>query len=331
MIRTTLAGFVFACSLALAATPAPAQPEQAAPVAAAAAPSLRLTAVAGDVLRYKWTESTWQRTAPIETPEGGQVREGSLEVHAAFAVKEVKEAGVTLELTFERIRVSAKVGDRDVAYDSANPGPKPPPMDGQEMERPFESSIKPLIGHPVTVTLDATGRIAEISNVGALLDMTAPTARFGLLLMSIESLSAKFGSAFTAWQPEPPALTWQSQQMVPYVPGILFDVAFAHEAKTLDGGITEITATGTPTLKVPNPRRLGTREIKSSSLTYTQRWNSTLGRGDTTEHKQESVVLLKAPEEGPGKQALVTSRMHGRLERASQVEAAPEAPKATGN
>ena len=330
MIRTTLAGIVFASSLAFAAASAPAQPEPAA-VASAQAPSLRLTAVAGDVLRYKWTESTWQRTAPIETPEGGQVREGSLEVHAAFAVKEVQAGGITLELTFERIRVSAKVGERDVAYDSANPGPKPPPMDGQEMERPFESSIKPLIGHPVTVKLDSSGRVAEISNVGALLDMTAPTARFGLLLMSIESLSAKFGSAFTAWQPEPPALTWQSQQMVPYVPGILFDVAFSHEAKTVEGGITEVTATGTPTLKVPNPRRLGTREIKSSSLTYTQRWNNTLGRGDSTEHKQESVVLLKAPEEGPGKQALVTSRMHGRLERASQVEAVPEAPKATGN
>jgi hypothetical protein len=50
MIRTTLAGFVFACSMPLAATAAPAQPEQAAPITAAATSSLRLTAVAGDVL-----------------------------------------------------------------------------------------------------------------------------------------------------------------------------------------------------------------------------------------------------------------------------------------
>ncbi|MFZ4575614.1 MAG: hypothetical protein ACOYN0_14555, partial [Phycisphaerales bacterium] len=293
MLRAAIPTAIFVAGGPCAAQPA--EPAPAAGAEPAAAVDLTLKAAVGDTFRYKWTESTWQRTAPIETPEGGQVREGTLEAEAAFTVKEAGASGWTMELVYERIKVSGKAGAREASYDSANPGPEPEPVDGKPMERAFESSIKPLIGHKVTVKLDKGGVVSEVSGAALLMDMTSPSARFALLLMSAESLSSKFGAAFTSWRPEEGGASWKSQQLVPYVPGILFDVAYAHEMKVLEGGLVEIAMTGTPVLKVPNPRRLGTREIKSSTITCTQRWNPIIGRGDWAENKQESTVLLKAP------------------------------------
>lgn len=322
----------FALLAALAALPlltahCVAQPEPAAPAAAkAGALDLTFKGLVGDTLRYDWVESTWQQTAPIETPDGGQIREGALEATAAFTVKEKSAEGWTLELSLERIKVSAKSAGREVSYDSANPGPEPEPVDGKKMERAFEASVKPLIGHKVTVKLNGAGEVVEVSGIELLVDMTAPTARFALLLMGKESIASKFGAAFSTWRPQGAASTWQSTQLVPFVPGILFEVAYEHTMKAPDAGIVEIGATGTPTLKVPNPRGLGTREIKSSSISYTQKWNTTEGRADSATFSQNSEVLLKAQQEGPGSQALVKSKMAGRLTRTAQQEAPAAAP-----
>ncbi len=325
-LRPVLLSMILASPCAAQTTPAPATPG-----AAVQTVDLAFRAIVGDTLRYNWAESTWQRTAPIETAEGGQVREGALEATAAFTIKEKTAEGWTLELAYERIKVSAKAGEREVAYDSANPGPEPEPVDGKKMERAFEASIKPLVGHKITVKLNASGEVVEVTGFEMLIDMTAPTARFALLLMGKESIASKFGAAFGTWRPQGAASTWQSTQLVPYVPGILFEVAYEHTMKAPDAGIVEISAAGTPTLKVPNPRGLGTREIKSSSISYTQKWNTTEGRADSATFNQNSEVLLKAQKEGPGSQALVKSKMAGRLSRSVQVEAGVPAGEPLGD
>jgi hypothetical protein len=285
----------------------------------AASADLSLKLSVGDVLRYTWRESTTQRTAPTVNPEAGPVREGTLDLEAAFKVMSHGAEGTTLELRYERIQVSAKAGERNVSYDSANPGPKPEPVDGKEMERPFESSIKPLINVPVTVTLDPQGVVVKVTGAEALLDMMAPTARFGLLVFGMESVASKFGAAFATWKPQEASDSWTSVQSVPYVPGILLEVTYAHRL-TVDEheGLGVIQCTGTPVLKIPNPKLLGTREIKSSKLSFTQRWNLKEHRGDSAEFSQETQVLLTAGGGDPQNSALVTSTLQGKLERSRQ-------------
>lgn len=272
------------------------------------APTLR----AGDALSYMWTEETFQRTAPIETPDGGQVREGALTADADFKVISADESGFTLEMKLTRIVVTAKAGERTASYDSANPGPEPEPVNGQKMERAFESSIKPLIDRTLTLKLSPRGVINECSGAADLMEMTKPTSRFALLLMSVEALNAKFGGAFTTWSQTDASLTWNSTQQVPYVPGIIFEVAYEHTATQTDGLIT-VEAKGTPSIKVPNPKRLGTRELRTHDVKFSQVWNPASGRGEQASFTQNCEVLLKAPEEGAGKQAIVTNRLKGEL------------------
>lgn len=268
----------------------------------------------GETLSYMWTEETFQRTAPIETPDGGQVREGALTADAEFTVKSADANGYILEMKYTRIVLSAKAGTRTASYDSANPGPEPEPVNGQKMERAFESSIKPLIGRVLTLTISRRGIITACDGAADLSEMTTPTSRFALLLMSVESLNAKFGAAFTTWSDADDTANWRSTQQVPYVPGIIFEVAYEHASKLVDGTLT-IEATGVPTIKVPNPKRLGTRELRNHEVRFSQRWNPTTGRGEQASFTQNCEVLLKAPEEGAGKQAIVTNRLKGELHK----------------
>ena len=300
--RVLLSIVVFVVSATVAsAQDAPTPPKSLAPM-------LRV----GDAMSYMWTEETFQRTAPIEKPEGGQVREGALTADADFKVIAADESGFTLDMKFTRIVVTAKAGDRAASYDSANPGPEPEPVNGQKMERAFESSIKPLIDRTLTLKLSARGAITECSGAADLMEMTKPTSRFALLLMSVEALNAKFGGAFTTWSENDASLTWSSTQQVPYVPGIIFEVGYQHTATTADG-LVKIEAEGTPTIKVPNPKRLGTRELKTHNVRFSQVWNPDSGRGEQASFTQHCEVLLKAPEEGAGKQAIVTNRLTGEL------------------
>jgi hypothetical protein len=155
-------------AIALTVLPGTIQADEPAPPAETARHTLRYQFVADQVLRY---EIGNDRTIDIQA-SGLQetVQHGETSVKR-FLVKGTDKSGVAeLEVTIERVRLSAQGQGANITWDSDDEAPAPPEFRG----------LKGTIGHPLgTVSITPLGKIVDAQQAGV--GSAAPQVKEGQL------------------------------------------------------------------------------------------------------------------------------------------------------
>jgi hypothetical protein len=214
-------------------------------------------------------------------------------------------------LTIDAVKFTAVTRDGvELVFDSAVP-------EQAKEENPFYPSVSPLVGTTVVFAVDAAGVVIAATGHESLIVLGSPAARIAVQLIEPTSIGVKFGPALGFFsegaKPEVGA-AWSRTRSVPYVPGIVLEVTDAVTVESIEGTIATIAAKGTPELRIPNPARLGKREIKSSDIHSTIAWDFSKGAIKRCDSVLSTDVLLISGIENAGSRGLVQSRVESTLE-----------------
>jgi len=315
---------LFAISLL---TPQPAEPGvapgAAVPPVVGAVAEMRLGAVwaGGETRRYRYSQRVSEKTGSAETPETFVERQGTMRMEVGVTRMVATNAppdstalgfGETAyQMTIDSLRLTAAMPQGgEVVFDSADP-------ELCKDDNRFSPSARPLVGATVVFVADAAGKVVRAEGYDELLDISSPSARLAVQIIESTSIGAKFGPVLGFVAPGAGAVVdakWEQSRSVPYVPGIVLEVVDVCTVTGLDGALVTVASTGTPTLRIPNPGRLGTREVAASNIHATTTWDAGTGGLRRHEATMATDVLLKAANKGPGSVGLVRNRVESVLE-----------------
>ena len=307
------------------AADAPATPP---PAVGGLAPGLEAVWAGGETRRYRFTQSVSEKTGSAATPEQFVERRGTMRLEVSITAfttsptppttpEDVNPEVGTLapgetawRMTIDVLRLTAALpSGGEVVFDSADP----------ELCKPdnrFAVSAGPLVGASVVFITDMTGKVTRATGHDDLLDITSPAARLAVQMIESTSIGAKFGPVMGWPQSGSQAVgtEWQHDRSVPYVPGIVLEVANACRVEAADGAIVTVASKGTPRLRIPNPARLGTREIAASDIHSTTQWDAAKGALRKHEAFLSTDVLLKGANAGEESVGLVRNKVESVLE-----------------
>lgn len=141
-----------------------------------------------------------------QMPGGGaQQTKDAQDIVVRLSPKEVTEAGSTVELTYESIKVTIEGSPRGPqTFDSA--------QDPAADTNPFAQALRPLVGMTLTLKIDANGNITEVTGAeNAALNRRNP---FASRLTTTPGVSALFGRIISANRASGQASVGQSWQTV---------------------------------------------------------------------------------------------------------------------
>lgn len=332
-IGMTLGGLLNGSACGLIQPGSEKQPETASVSAAASEKTLRAVWPVGEARRYRFFQQSSERTGAAENPDAAVERKGTMRIDvtmkavamadipaslaAEIAALPKSESGVgpvaesLYSLTIDAVKFTAVTRDGiELVFDSAVP-------EQAKEENPFYPSVSPLVGTTVVFAVDAAGVVIAATGHENLIVIGSPSARIAVQLIEPTSIGVKFGPTlgfFSEGAKPELAAAWSRKRSVPYVPGIVLEVTDAVTVESIEGTIATVAAKGTPELRIPNPGRLGKREIKSSDIHSTITWNVAKGALLKCDSVLSTDVLLISGVEGAGSRGLVQSRVESTLE-----------------
>ncbi|MGD9689311.1 MAG: DUF6263 family protein [Phycisphaerales bacterium] len=137
----------------------------------------------GQETRYTLKMSSQnQVSSPAMPGQGATDQDMKQEIGFVLRVKDTTPSeGATVELVYESVKVSIKIGDTDISYDSTVP---PRPGDDTDILAP---AFKALVGSRLTIKFDATGNIKSVEG-GSELGLPGMMGQAGIDPKSVGSL-----------------------------------------------------------------------------------------------------------------------------------------------
>ena len=202
--------------------------------------------------------------------------------------KSSDDAGAVLEVSLVAYAFTNEVGGKLVEWDSHKP-----PAD--DLSKVFETQFRPLMGVPVTVRVDATGKVIEVSGTDAL--PPGPAARkMTVELFSVSGMQRKLGLALGTRAPEEDAkvgLAWESKDTFE-MPG-MGDVPAetTHTIDQIEGSTAHISVKSNCELPAPPKGANDSISVTDAIFEGTQQWDLQAGVLDEYDGVQSAIVAMR--------------------------------------
>lgn len=234
---------------------------------AMAAPGLRFEPEVGREQRYEFKSEHLISMQSPDTPR--MERRSSVTMDISVTLKSLDDSGAVLDVSMIAYAFTNEVGGKHIAWDSRKPA-------DDELSKQFEAQFRPLMGVPVTVRIDAMGKVTEVTGAEAL--PQGPAARkMAVELFSVSGMQRKLGLAFGTRAPENEAkvdLTWESKDIFE-MPG-MGDVPAetTHTIGRMEGPAAHITVKSECELPKPPDASIALEKVVFEGV---QQWDTEQG------------------------------------------------------
>lgn len=215
-------------------------------------------------------------TAEAPPPANGETTitassRASVDSIQALSVKEVGDAGIKFELTFESIKADIKMPERAAAYDSSKP------EDDKDRDNVALQTFKPIVGLVLHLTADKDGNITDVKGNEQHLNASSP-AMSGFLqgLTGSDNVRINWnmllhakrgGGTFKVGD------TWINEDAFPVKQlGARFEITRNSTLRGVSGGVASIDSTGGMKLVPTEADRKPPFELKNGNLLQTATW-----------------------------------------------------------
>lgn len=258
----------------------------ASPALAKAAPGLRFAPEVGVEQRYEFKSRHLIAMEGSGMPRREQ--RASVTMDMRVVPKSSDDAGAVLEVSLIAYAFTNEVGGQPIEWDS-----RKAPTD--ELSKQFEAQFRPLMGVPVTVRVDAMGKVTEVSGTDAL--PPGPAARkMTVELFSVSGMQRKLGLALGTRAPEKDAkvgLTWESKDTFE-MPGMgNVPAQTAHSVERIEESTAHIAVKSD--CKIPAPPKGANDSISISDAVFdgVQQWDLEAGLLDRYDGSQGGIVAMR--------------------------------------
>ena len=208
-------------------------------------------------------------------------------------VTEVGEAGATLELTYEAVEVAIVAGAKSVNYDSEG-------INDSEAELSVGASVLPVLNKPVTVQVDAFGRVQKVTG-----NQNAPGAPPSLSLLGDEMFTRTLTPLYGLGKD--PVLvkvgeTWTEERKSPAGQTGAITSKRQHTLTSADAKLAKVTITGTLSLEPSEMATAAKTKVQDQSITGNIEWSLTAGSIRSYTYDQH--MQLSAETEGKQRMAV---------------------------
>lgn len=254
-----------------ASEPAPSAEPTADPNAPRA--DMRFRMAVGEAHKYRWHTQTrldFQRT---DKPEENVVRNTDLLFEVTVRMLETTDAGGKASLTFDRILLDEKVGDKPRNFDSS----LPQAADEGNVVAP---TFRPMVGKTLDLTFDANGRIIDVQGMEDLRDPENIGARGAATIIQLSPIRNRFEAIFGLGKLEQGVAVgtrWSSEERAAMSPTAELAYVRAPHMVSVEGDIVKLEVTIAARMEGVQIPEQGEWNLERYTNTSSAEWNQKLG------------------------------------------------------